>query len=82
MRGTKKLRLGLMASAAILMLSLNASWAAPGGESGCPPNGQGDKSSGGKCFKAPEIDAGAGSGALALLIGGLLLAAEKRRRSV
>ena len=29
---------------------------------------------------APEIDAGAGSGALALLIGGLLLAAEKRRR--
>lgn len=31
--------------------------------------------------KAPEIDAGAGSGAIALLVGGLLLAAEMRRRS-
>lgn len=73
----RKLRLGLIAVAVPMVLTMNASWA-----KGCQINSQGYTRSNGACYKAPEINAGAGVGAIALLVGGLLLAAEKRRHSV
>lgn len=70
----------LVASAVLMMFMIGSAWAARGGDPGCPKGGTGDIASKGQCVKAPEIDVGAGGGAIALLVGGLLLVAEKRRR--
>lgn len=77
-----KLRLGLIAVSIPMLLTMNASWAGQGGTPGCLVDSSGDNHSQGNCVKAPEINAGAGIGAIALLVSGLLLAAEKRRHSV
>lgn len=82
-----KLRLGLIAVSIPMLLTMNASWAGKGGTPGCLVDSSGDNNSQSNCVKAPdsdapEINAGAGVGAIALLVGGLLLAAEKRRHSI
>lgn len=73
----------LIASAVTMLLVAGNCWAAA--------STQGCISSGGKAngcpsetipvTGAPEIDIGAGGGAIALLVGALLLAGEKRRHS-
>ena len=79
----KQLRSGLIAGTALMVLAMSPSWAAPGGVPGPNPDapGQIKEAPERQIKKAPEIDVGAGGSAIALLVGGLLLAAEKRRRS-
>lgn len=78
----KQLRSTLIVSAALILLAMSPSWAAPGGDKGSNPNanpnapGQVKKT-----FEAPEIDVGAGGAGIAVLVIALLLAAERRSRS-
>jgi hypothetical protein len=76
---------GALVAIAILALSPMCALSAPPavkskgvgvGVGGCPPGLEKQ----GKCVKAPELDASAGTQALALLAGGLLLVGERTRR--
>lgn len=71
--------LEVIGSATAMLLVAGSCWAAPS-PTGCK-NINGTPKKCPQSIVAPEIDVGAGSGAIALLVGGLLLAAEKRRRS-
>jgi hypothetical protein len=89
----KQLRSTLIASAALILLAMSPSWAAPDGALDSKLNapeqvkkvktnldapGQVKKV---KNFEAPEIDIGAGGAGIAVLVIALLLAAERRSRS-
>lgn len=80
----KKLWLGLAVSVATLVAPIGNSWAQDGpewhGHNGYKPP-KAEKPPKVKPIRAPEIDVGAAGGAIALLVGGLLLVAEKRRRA-
>lgn len=67
----KHLRSALIGSTALMMLGMSASWAQTTVQRVPNPT---------PVIRAPEIDVGVGGGAIALLVGILLLAAEKRRR--
>lgn len=67
----------LIAGAVAILLTAGSVLAVPSNQNGCGPSGGQPK----KCTAVPEIDAGAGGSTIALLVGCLLLAAEKRRRS-
>lgn len=73
----KQLRATLIASAALILLTMSPSWAAPGDNKGPNPNALGKV----KKFEAPEINVGAGGAAIAVIVIALLLAAERRSRS-
>lgn len=73
----KQLRSALIASAALILLAMSPSWAAPGGVPGPNPEAPGQVK---KTFDAPEIDVGAGGAGIAVLVIALLLAAERRSR--
>ncbi len=64
-----KFKKNLVASTIILMLSVTPSWA----------NRNHDYNDAEKVTKVPEINAKSGANAIALLIAGLLLTAERRR---
>lgn len=68
----------LVGAAALTLLATGPSWAAPGGTPGPNPNAPGQQ----KKFDAPEIDIGAAGAGLSILVIALLLAAERRSRSV
>jgi hypothetical protein len=76
---TKRIAIAVICASAMLAAGGNAfaknhpSNCAPN----CTPNSVGNQPT---TVSAPEIDAGAGTSAIALLITGILIAAERRRR--
>lgn len=73
----KRFLSGLVVVGTALLLAGGPAWAKPGNQNGCEASGGNPQ----KCVDAPEIDAGMGGMAMALLVSAMLLVSEKRRRA-
>ena len=77
MRMKKRFWSGLVVVGAAILLAGEPVLAKANNQNGCEASGGNPQ----KCVDAPEIDAGMGGMAMALLVSAMLLVSEKRRRA-